>query len=124
YPHLQRDGHGFTYDADSIQKHAGSLTPEQRPNTRILSFGDKIQLGEIDYNSADNLARFRAWLQKKGVAKDDLGVDPAAAPLAKTGDPRIVWYANLFNEEERFAPFAANTRLAEQLFHPEVLTGA
>ncbi|NQU11429.1 hypothetical protein HQ590_11600 [bacterium] len=124
YPHLKRDGYGFTYDAAAMQKYASSLTPEQRVNTRILSFGDEVQLGEIDYNSAANLAKFRAWLQKKGLTKDDLGVDPAAAPLTKTGDPRLVWYANLFNEEERFAPFAANTRLAEQLFHPDVLTGA
>jgi hypothetical protein len=125
YPHLQRDGYfAHTPDAASIQKYAGTLTPEQRANMRILSFGDEIHLGEIDYTNADNLTKFRAWLQKKGITKDDLGADPAAAPLTKTGDPRVVWYANLFNEEERFATFAAKTKLAEQLFHPEVLTGA
>ena len=60
---------------------------------------------------------------KKGITKDDIGVEPAAA-LSKIGDPRVAWYANLFNEEERFVPYAAMTRLAEQLLNPDVLTGA
>src|ERR1051326_907559 len=39
YSHIKRDGYGFTYDAASMQKYAGSLTPAQRANVRILSFG-------------------------------------------------------------------------------------
>jgi hypothetical protein len=123
---LKRDGYfSHTPDAASIQKYAASLTPEQRANMRILSFGDEIQLGEIDYASPENLSKFRAWLQAKKITKEDLGgVDPASAPLAKTGDLHVIWYSHLFNEEQRFESFAANTKLAEQLFGPEVLTGA
>lgn len=124
YPHLKRDGYfAHTPDAATMQKYAASLTPEQRANMRILSFGDEIHLGEINYADPSYTEKFRAWLKAKGLTQADLGVDPANATLSKA-EPRIAWYSNLFNEEERFATFAANTKLAEQLFHPEVLTGA
>ncbi len=125
YPHIKKDGY-FQHagDAAGIKAFAATLSPEKKANMRMLSFGDEIHLGEINYADPANLTKFRAWLQKKGITKDDLGVDPAAAPFTKEGDPRVVWYSKLFNEEERFAEFAANTKLAEELLNPDVLTAA
>lgn len=125
YVHLKRDGYFHTgSDPASIQKAAAALTPEQRANTHIVSFGDEIQLGEINYADPAELTKFRAWLTAKGITKEDLGVDPAAATLVKAGDPKLAWYTNLFNAEQRFAPYAAATAAAEQAFHKDVLTGA
>src|SRR5262249_9547509 len=69
-------------------------------------------------------AKFRDWLKAKGVTKADLGVEPGAATLTKTGNPRLAWWSNLFNEEERFAEYRHNTEVAKAAIGPHVLTGA
>ncbi len=46
------------------------------------------------------------------------------AKLTEKGDSRLVWYSNLFSEEEVFAGFRATTAFARQRFGPDVLTGA
>ena len=89
----------------------------------MLSFGDEIGLGRINYKDPANQAKFRAWLKAKGVTKADLGVEPEAAMLAESGNARLVWYSNLFNEEERFADYRKLTELARQEIGPHVLTG-
>jgi hypothetical protein len=124
FNHIQRDGYyAHTSDEASIRKYAASLTPQQRANMHILSFGDEIHIPDIDYALPANNEKFKAWVKTKGLTAADLGVDPAQATLSKAA-PRIAWYSNLFNEVEGFATFAANTRLAEELFNPDILTGA
>ncbi len=116
----------------NLHAHAGSLAEitafakqlKEKDRLRVLSFGDEISLGRINFQDPKLQAKFRAWLAAKGVTKADLGVDPAAAALAETGDGRLVWYSNLFNEEERFADYRAMTELAKKEIGPHVLTGA
>ena len=125
YEHLPIDGyHQHTHNEQEIRRFIGGLSEQQKKSFRILSFGDEIHLGSINYNDPDNQTKFQAWLKRKGYTKADLGVDPSQATLTKDGDPRLVWYSNLFNEEERFAVYAANTRLAEELMGSHLLTGA
>ena len=123
YEHARRDGlHAHVFGVPQIQKYAATLKDKDR--LRVLSFGDEIHLGEINYKDPKNQERFRAWLKAKGVTQAELGVEPDAAPLAKTGDTRLAWYANLFNEEERFAVYRENTQAARVAIGPNVLTGA
>ncbi|MFO0880426.1 MAG: beta-galactosidase trimerization domain-containing protein [Gemmataceae bacterium] len=103
------------------QLHA-SLTPAQRKALHVVSFGDEISLGKINYADPKLNATFRAWLARKGVTAADLGTPVEKANLAETG--RLAWYSNLFNEEERFAAYREMTDEAKKLFGPQVLTGA
>lgn len=123
YEHLQRDGYfQHVFGVEEIQKFAATLPNKE--NFRVLSFGDEISLGEIDWASPEMQTKFNAWLQAKGVTKADIGVDPATAKLTKTGDPRLMWYSNRFNEEERFGVYRASTEAAKAAIGPHVLTGA
>jgi len=123
YEHLKRDGyHQHVFGVDEIKAFAATVANKE--NFRVLSFGDEISLGEIDYNDPAMQTKFTAWLQAKKVTKEDIGVEPAQAKLSKTGDARIMWYSNLFNEEERFAAFRASTEAAKAAIGPHVLTGA
>lgn len=125
YDHIKRDGlHAHVYNPNEIKAFADTLTPTQKENFRVLSFGDEIRLGEIDYNDAAMQTKFVAWLKAKGFTKADLGLEPQDAKLTKTGDARLVWYSNLFNEEERFGVFRENTRVAKEAIGSHVLTGA
>jgi len=122
YEHAARDGvYAHAFGPAEIAKVA---TPENKQKLRILSFGDEISLGQINYTDPKNLAKFRDWLKAKKLTSADLGMAPEQAALAATGNPRLVWYSNLFNEEERFAEYRASTEFARQALGPDVLTGA
>ncbi len=125
FAHIKRDGYfQHTHNAVEIKQYAESLTPQQRENMRILSFGDEIYIPEINYAEPANNEKFKKWVKAKGLTAADLGgIDPASATLSKA-NPRIAWYSNLFSEQEGFLVFADNTKLVEQLFHPDILTGA
>ena len=110
--------------AKAIEDLAKNMKPEQKARVRAISLGDEISLGEINFADAKNNETFSAWLKSKGLTAKELGVDPAAAKLTKDGDPRLVWYSNLFNEEQRFAEFRSVTQVAKQQFGPAVMTGA
>ena len=53
-----------------------------------------------------------------------MGMNVAQATLETAGNPRLVWYSNLFNEEERFADFRARTELVKKELGPHGLAGA
>jgi hypothetical protein len=123
YEHIARDGlHAHAGDAASIKAFAAKL--KDKDKFRVLSFGDEIGLGTINYKDPKNQAKFRDWLKTKGITKNDLGLEPNAAVLTESGNGRLVWYSNLFNEEERFAEYRALTELAKKEIGPHVLTGA
>lgn len=123
YAQVKRSGlHAHTFGVDNIRKFAAKLTDKE--NFRVLSFGDEISLGRINFKDPKMEAKFRDWLKAKGVTKADLGVEPAAATLTLDGNPRLVWYSNLFNEEERFGVFRDCTQAAKEAIGPHVLTGA
>src|SRR5262249_36121870 len=120
YDHVKRDGlHAHVFGPDAIRKFAAGLKDKDR--LRVLSFGDEIALGEINFADAKMKTKFRAWLKARGVTRADLGVEADAATLTKTGSPRLVWFSNLFNEEERFADYRENTRVAKEAVGPHLL---
>ncbi|MSR51888.1 MAG: hypothetical protein EXS09_01190 [Gemmataceae bacterium] len=124
YEHVARDGlFAHAGSADGIKAFAKTLKDKEK--FRVLSFGDEIGLGKINYADPKNVAKFRDWLKARKVTKAELGgVEPAAATLADAGNSHLVWYSNLFNEEERFADFRSLTELAKKEIGPNVLTGA
>lgn len=124
YEHVTRDGlHAHAGTADAIKAFASTL--KYKDKLRVLSFGDEIGLGKINYADPKNLAKFREWLKARKVTREELGgVEPAAATLVDSGNAHLVWYSNLFNEEERFADFRSLTELAKKEIGPNVLTGA
>lgn len=123
YPHVARDGlHAHAGDEASIKKFAASLKDKNK--LRVLSFGDEISLGRINFSDPKLQAKFRDWLKVKGLTKADLGVEPNDAKLTDTGTGRMNWYSNLFNEEERFAAYRSLTELAKKEIGAHVLTGA
>jgi hypothetical protein len=124
YPRLKRD---------LVATHFGSIpavrklaeTHKQKDRLAVVSFGDEIGLGRINFKDPKNQTKFRDWLKARGVTAAELGMEPASATLTGDGgDPRLVWFSNLFNEEERFADFRATTEEVKKLFGPEVLAGA
>jgi hypothetical protein len=123
YEHVQRDGM-YTHAHNPAEIEAAAKTIKDKSKFRIMSFGDEISLGEINYKDVKLQEKFRAWLKMKGVTAQELGVAPDQAVLTPTGDPRLVWYSIKFNEEERFAFYRAMTELTKKLLGPEVLTGA
>ncbi|MDP6357538.1 MAG: beta-galactosidase trimerization domain-containing protein [Planctomycetota bacterium] len=129
YEHVKRDGyHTHAGNEARIKSLAASL--KEKENFRVLSFGDEIHLGRINYKDPNNLKKFHDWLDAKKLKKRDLGVKPEDAPLlgprAVTNEKtrRLVWYSQLFNEEERFAHYRSLTELAQKVIGPHVLTGA
>ena len=123
YDHLRVDGYFcHVQNPDQIRSFADTLNDRSRH--RVLSFGDEIRLGTIDYNSGELQQKYTKWLTEKGYTEKELGVNPELAQLRAAGDPRQLWFANLFNEQERFASFRSRTELAEQLLGSQVLTGA
>jgi hypothetical protein len=120
---VHRDGmHTHAHNPKEIENTAKTI--KDKSKFRIMSFGDEIGLGTIDYKDAKLQDKFRAWLNAKGVTKKELGVEPDKAILTPTGDPHLVWYSMRFNEEERFGHYRAMTELTKKLLGPEVLTGA
>ncbi|MDA0842128.1 MAG: hypothetical protein O3B01_01570 [Planctomycetota bacterium] len=130
YEHVKRDGyHTHAGDEASIKNVAANL--KDKENFRVLSFGDEIHLGSINYKDPENLKKFRAWLEAKKLKKKELGIKPEDAPLldpqaavADESTHRLAWYSQLFNEEERFAHYRSLTELAKEVIGPHVLTGA
>jgi hypothetical protein len=119
-PSLVHMHHGTEAAITALAKR---LTDAQKKDTRVVSFGDEIGLGKINYKDPANVKKFRDWLARRGVTAADLGVAPTEATLDDT-KPRLAWYSNLFNEEERFASFRRLTELSKELIGPHVLTGA
>jgi len=122
YEHLEVDGY-FQHlrNEEAIRKYAEKLGPERR-NFRVCSFGDEIHIGGIDTSDPKYVEPFRAWLKRRGVTRDELGVAPEQATL--TGSKRLEWYARLFGAEERFADYRRLTDVARSAFGPQVLCGA
>ncbi|MCY3018776.1 MAG: hypothetical protein NTW87_07080, partial [Planctomycetota bacterium] len=123
YETVKPDGlHAHVFGVDAIRQFAAKL--ENKKDFLVLSFGDEISLGEINYKDAAMQAKFVAWLKEKKITRDDLAVAPEEAKLAKDGSARLIWYSNLFNEEERFAAYRECTKAAVEAIGPHVLTGA
>ncbi len=108
----------------AIKALAGKMTPAEKERLRVVSFGDEISLGKINFADLKLRRKFHTWLKAKGVTAADLKMPVEEATLTEKGNGRLVWYSNLFNEEERFADYRAMTELTKSLFGPEVLTGA
>ncbi|MGD0090927.1 MAG: beta-galactosidase trimerization domain-containing protein [Planctomycetota bacterium] len=133
YETAKPDGlHAHVFGVDAIRKFAAQL--QNKKDFLVLSFGDEIGLGQIKYEDPVLQPRFTAWLKAKGIGKDELGVNPEEAKLTNPSSPapagkleehqRLAWYSNLFNEEETFAVYRENTRVAKEAIGPHVLTGA
>jgi hypothetical protein len=123
YDKVKCDGlHAHVFGVEAINKFAATL--KEKENFRVLSFGDEIHLGTIKFDDPKMQTKFRDWLKTKKIGKAELGVEPEQALLKQTGNPRFVWYSNLFNEEERFALYRDSTLAAKQAIGPHVLTGA
>ncbi len=123
YPDSQWQGvHQHLESAAAIEKFAKEV--KNKETLRFVSFGDEISLGEINYADPKNQQKFRDWLRAKKVTAQELGVAPESAIPTRSGNARLVWYSNLFNEEERFADFRTRTELVKKLLGPNVLAGA
>lgn len=114
--------HNHVFGPDAIRKFATTLPDKSKQ--RFISFGDEIGLGTINFNDPANLTKFRGWLKARGVTAATLGMSPDQATLVQQGDPRLVWFSNLFNEEERFGVYRESTVVARESIGPQVLTGA
>ncbi|MEZ6141125.1 MAG: beta-galactosidase trimerization domain-containing protein [Zavarzinella sp.] len=123
YPQVHCSGlHAHASNPALIKQVAAKLTDKSK--FRIMSFGDEIALGSINFNDPENQKKFVAWLKARNVGAKELGIPADQAKLIKTGDPRLVWYSNLFNEESRFADFKSLTDLTKAEIGKHVLTGA
>ncbi len=123
YDHAPVDGyHQHARNAKAIENYAQKIP--DRSKFRVLSFGDEISLGSIKYDDPKMQKRFREWLARKKVTKEDLGVAPDKATLVPEGNSPLAWYTQLFNEEERFAHYRNLTAVARKAIGPQVLTGA
>ncbi|MCE9591661.1 MAG: beta-galactosidase trimerization domain-containing protein [Planctomycetes bacterium] len=124
YKHLEVDGyHQHTLSPAAIEKFAETVGDKSR--MRVLSFGDEIHIGSINFNDPAMQEAFVAWLKAKGITAADLGMEPDAAKLAdRAANPRVGWYANRFSDEQRFAYYRNMTALAKKLIGPQVQTGA
>ena len=114
--------HTHSFGAQEITALAKRI--RDKDEFRLLSFGDEISLGSIDFNDPEMQKEFRIWLKKKGYTREDLGVAVAVAKLTQKPNTRLAWYSQLFNEEQRFAYYRSQTKLTEKLIGRHVLTGA
>lgn len=125
FAHVQRDGvHTHAHNEAQIRQLAERLSPEEKQRMRVVSFGDEIGLGKIDFNNPQSVEAFRGWLRARNLTQADLGVPIDQATLTATGDPRLIWYSQLFSDEQRFAQYRELTRLTRELIGDHVLTGA
>ncbi|MBI2803441.1 MAG: hypothetical protein HYX68_00475 [Planctomycetes bacterium] len=131
YEQLKRGHlHAHTHSIPDIEAFAKRFTAKD--SLRVLSFGDEISLGNINFKDANLNKMFRVWLKTKGITKNDLGVEPGNAVLTAyspgfsrgSSERRLAWWSQQFNEEERFAAYRAMTARAKELFGKDVLTGA
>jgi len=124
YDHNRVDGY-FQHISNPAGIKAFAAKLPDRTKFRVLSFGDEISIGEINWTDPAMQVKFVEWLGKKGITRDDLGVDPAQAKLTdRDKNPRVAWYAQIFNEEERFGFYRELTQVAKQEIGPQVETGA
>ena len=124
YEHLPCDGyHQHTHSIPAIKKYAETRIPDKK-RFRVLSFGDEIHIGRINFKDPKLQEEFVAWLKQRGIGKSDLGVRLDDVKLADQGNPRIAWYAQIFSQERRFAHYRHMTQVAKQVIGPQVLTGA
>lgn len=129
YEQLKRGHlHAHTHSIPEIEAFAKRFA--DKDSLRVLSFGDEISLGNINFKDAKLNEKFRVWLKMKGITAKDLGVNPDQAmltphaPGATGAAARQAWWSQQFNEEERFAAYRAMTTRAKELFGKDVLTGA
>lgn len=127
YPHAAVDGyHQHCHTPGELKAYVDRLTDAQKKAFKVMSFGDEISLGEIKWTDPAMQTKFTAWLKARGVTAADLGgVAPDAAKLADRGtNRRVGWYAQTFNEEERFGFYRDLTAQTRGLLGPQVETGA
>jgi hypothetical protein len=127
YAHAAVDGlHAHCHNPQQLADFAGRLSDAEKKKLKVVSFGDEIHLGEIKWADPAMQEKFTAWLAARGVTASDLGgIDPKAAQLAdRATNRRVGWYAQTFNEEERFGFYRDLTAQARALLGPQVETGA
>jgi len=127
YPHAAVDGyHQHCHNPTELKAYVDRLTDARKKVMKVMSFGDEIHLGEINWADPATQTKFTAWLKARGVTAADLGgVAPDAAKLAdRATNRRVGWYAQTFNEEERFGFYRDLTAQAKALLGPQVETGA
>lgn len=125
YVQVQPNGVAAHYGSEAaIRGLAKTMTDAQKKRLRVVSFGDEISLGKINYKDPALNKKFRDWLAKRGVTAKDLGLPAGVEVTLDDSRPRLAWYSNLFNEEERFADYRRMTQVAKEVIGPHVLTGA
>lgn len=127
YPHAAVDGYyQHCHNPGELKAYVDRLTDAQKKAMKVMSFGDEISLGEINWADPAMQTKFTAWLKARGVTAADLGgVAPEAAKLADRGkNRRVGWYAQTFNEEERFGFYRDLTSQTKAFLGPQVETGA
>lgn len=124
YSHVAVDGyHQHCHNPAELAAFAATVTDKSK--FKVMSFGDEISLGSINYDDPAMQTKFTAWLKQKGITEKDLGVAIDAAKLAdRITLKRVGWYAQMFNEEERFGFYRDMTAQAKALLGPQVETGA
>lgn len=108
---------------DAIRALHKGMTPAQRDRLHVVSLGDEIGLGKVNFSDPKMNEAFRAWLRARGATAQDLG-GPIDKATLTDAPGRTAWYAARFSEETTIAGYRDLTRLARELFGPQVLTGA
>ena len=124
YDHAPVHGyHQHSGTEEAIRAFAAGLA---KPETfKMLSFGDEIGIGSIDWDDPAMQEQFTEWLARNKVGRQDLGIAPGEAKLAdRHANARVAWYAEKFNNEVMFAGFRRLTQLTKELIGPQVETGA
>ena len=120
YEHAPVDGL-YAHASNEGEIRAFAATIPDRTKFKVLSFGDEISIGAINFDDPAMQPKFVEWLKAKGIAPRDA----EQARLAdRTRSPRIAWYASLFSSEQRFDDYRRMTALARELIGPQVETGA
>jgi hypothetical protein len=124
YEHASPDGyHQHCHNPTELGDYVNKIPDKSK--FKVMSFGDEISLGTINYGDPAMQTKFTAWLKQKGVTDADLGVAVDAAKLAdRETNKRVGWYAQMFNEEERFGFYRDLTAKTKALIGPQVETGA
>jgi len=125
YPQISPDIVHVHYGSEEAIRALGKkLTPEQKKKSRVVSFGDEIGLGRINFADPKMNEAFRGWLAANKFSAQDLGLPEGTNPSLSDKPGRLAWYSNRFNEQQRFAAFRALTQSAREAIGPHVLTGA
>ena len=127
YDHVAVDGYfQHCQSPKDLEAFAAKLSDAEKKKFKVMSLGDEIHLGTIDWTDPAMQEKFTTWLKTRGITSADLGgLNPLEVKLAdRVTNPRIGWYAQTFNEEERFGYFRDMTAQAKALLGPQVETGA